>query len=526
MDSFLTGMCVFMKTSSRVFLCAMVLLLFWVVSCSTSLPEKNNTDKFGGVYRRVIIDDPFTLDPKDFNDRNSIMIANQIYDRLIETDVNFNFIPSIAKDWHVSKDKKKYTFIIRDDVYFHNGDKLNVDDIIFSLQRIRNGAALISKYLDMIKVYKGGDQELVIELKQPFPPILMILSSANASIVSKRCYEERGNAYFNHPIGTGPFLFDKWEHNKRIVLKANQKYFDGRPFLDGIEYNKLDSNEARQMFASGLLEDIAPFRIAQTDNKKLDAQEIYQPVLQTNIIFFDTKAKPFDDVRVRRAFILAFDKEDFYGRISDRKRTKAKGFIPRGIIGHDLDFDEYKYDLAEARRLLAVAGYPNGKGIGKIKLLRPKIYPYHQTFSSAISDYYKKIGVDVEVKHVEFQEIIKSHLDNSSQMINCEINLDLPEAFFSLTYFHSKYPFDFTNVNNSRIDKLLDSVLFVSKKEDRATIYKEIDNIICKEEALLINLYYDDFFDGYFSRKVHGVGYSALGIVYMRMNNIWLSKDS
>ncbi len=118
-------------------------ILLLHLSCTNKEVDKR-ISKYGGVYRRVMIDDPYTMDPKDFNDRNSIMIANQIYDRLIEIDNNFNFIPSIAKDWQISEDRKKYVFKIRDDVYFHNGDKLEVDDIVFSLQRMTYGSALIS----------------------------------------------------------------------------------------------------------------------------------------------------------------------------------------------------------------------------------------------------------------------------------------------------------------------------------------------------------------------------------------------
>ncbi len=352
----------------------------------------------------------------------------------------------------------------------------------------------------------------------------MILASANASIISKKAYQTMGSDYFKKPIGTGPFYFNEWKYGTIIKLKANNKYFLGRPYLDAIEYNKVSADEARKLLAAGKLEDIAPFRIVKNDIKELDVKEMFQPTLQTNIIFFNIKSKPFDDVRVRRAFIHAFNKEDFYKQVSDQRRTKAKGYIPRGIIGHNAEFDEYEYNVGEARRLLAEAGYPNGKGIKKTTLLRPKTYPYRDIFSSAISSYYKKLGVDVEVKHVEFQEIIKSHLDNSSQMVNCEINLDLPEAFFSLTYFHSKYPFDFTNINNKRVDALLDEVLFESIKEERAVMYKELDKIISKDEALLINLYYDDFFDGYFRSYVNGVNFNMLGVVYMRMNKIWLGN--
>lgn len=506
---------------------SIIIVAFLVSSCSpTNEAAKKNLEqsRYGGVYRRVMIDEPFSLDPKEFNDRNSIMIANQIYDRLIKMDADFNIVPSIATEWRVSKDRMTYVFTIRDDVYFHNGEKLSADDIVFSIGRLNSGGALISKYLKIVKVNKRSEREVKIQLQEPFPPILLILASANASIISKKYYEALGDDYFKKPIGTGPFCFESWERGKRIVLRSNESYFSGRPYLDRVVYYKLTQEEAEKRLVEGTLEDMAPYRMTDKHSDR-GMKNIFSPTLQTNIIFFNSKHKPFNDVRVRKAFIYAFNKEKLYKVVGDYGRTHAKGYVPRGIIGYDPNFEDYGYDIAKAKELLAQAGYPDGKGIGKITLIRPKSYPHKAEFARLIRKFYRDIGVDVEVKHVEFQEIIKSHLNNTSQMVNCEINLDLPETFFSLTYFHSNYKFNFTNVNNKRLDELLDRVLLIDDKRTRAGMYAEIDKIICQDEALLINVYYDDYFDGFYKDYVHGVTPSLLGVVYMNMDTVWIDKQ-
>jgi peptide/nickel transport system substrate-binding protein len=480
---------------------------------------------YGGTYRRVLLDDPYTLDPKDFNDRNSIMIASQIYDRLVESDIYFNIKPSIALSWNISKDRKRYTFQIRGDVYFNDGSKLTADDVVFSLRRLRKGGALIAAYLEQVEVKKKDDRTVIIELKEAFPPLLTMLASANASIISQKYYEEKGSAYFEHPIGTGPFYLRDWQEGSRIVLKANERYYNGRPYLDSVVYNKLNQKEAERLLLNGELEDIAPFRVLNGDPAKIGMKRILAPTMQTNIIYFNTKVKPFDDVRVRRAFIHAFNKDDFYSVIGDDKRVKAKGYIPRGMIGYDPYFEEYEYDIEKARKLLSEAGFPGGEGIGEISILRLNSYPYKQEYSTLLKKYYAAIGVDVKVVYVDIQDIIRSYIDNTAQMVNCEINLDIPETFFSLMYFHSKYKFGFTNVNNGKLDELLDKILFIAQKEERARIYKELDRIITRDEALLINLYYDDYFDGYYQDYVYGVEPSLLGVVYTRMNRVWISHN-
>src|SRR5262249_5273962 len=202
------------------------------------------------------------------------------------------------------------------------------------------------------------------------------LGMANAAVVPREEVEGKEEHFGRAPVGTGPFKLERWEPDKEIVLQANDRYYEGRPFLDMVVF-KIGGTfeEMFDEFLQGKLEDTL-IPSAKTAEVRIDPtyhqyQRFRKPTLSLLYIGFNTRLKPFDDARVRRAFKFAVNKEKIVHEITKMGSIPASEVLPLGMPGHirlDPELIKYSYDLDKAKRLLAEAGYPDGAGFPVVQL--------------------------------------------------------------------------------------------------------------------------------------------------------------
>lgn len=162
---------------------------------------------------------------------------HQLYNTLVEVDSNLHIVPSLAKRWEISEDKKTYTFFLRNDVLFHNdecfadteGRKLTARDVEYSFKRILDksvaspGSWIFNGKVDSIEAFKAiDDTTFQLKLLKPYNPILGILSMQYCSVVPKEAVDKYGTDFRRHAVGTGPFRFVAWEEGQAMVLKKIQ----------------------------------------------------------------------------------------------------------------------------------------------------------------------------------------------------------------------------------------------------------------------------------------------------------------
>ena len=208
---------------------SLVFLFFLAFSCENKIEIDKKT-----VFRYNETKNINSLDPIFAKDLSSIKVVNQLFNGLVDLSTKLEVIPSIAKSWNISSDGKVYTFILRDDVFFHPHPDLKernvkAKDFEYSFERLidPNNASPGKWVFDKVDDFKAiNDTIFKITLHQPYNPFLGILTMKYCSVVPKEVIESTNAEFRSSPIGTGPFKFKRWEENIKLVLRKNDEYFE------------------------------------------------------------------------------------------------------------------------------------------------------------------------------------------------------------------------------------------------------------------------------------------------------------
>jgi peptide/nickel transport system substrate-binding protein len=472
-----------------------------------------------------------TLDPAFAKNQSIMWAIHQIYNTLVQTDDQLNIVPSLATSWDVSPDNLVFTFHLRSDVYFQDnecfpngkGRKMTASDVVYSFSRIMDpatassGAWIFNGRVDSIKPFTAlNDSTFQLKLQRPFHPILGVVSMQYCSIVPHEAVEKYGKDFRRSPCGTGPFQFVAWEEGQALILKKNTHYFEidstgaRLPYLNGIKISFLDNKATEflefQQKRLDFINDIDPSFKDEiiTKNGELRSQWKDKIVLMKHSyltteylgILQDTslavvKNSPLKDVRVRQAINYGFDKRKMMKYLRNSIGTPAEsGFVPSGFPSFDSSkVHGYNYNPAKALALLKEAGYPNGKGLGAIKLLTVPIYG---DLASYISNELKQIGILINVEIIQKSLLLEQTAKSEALFFRGSWIGDYPDAenFLSVFYGKNPAPPNYTRYSNLLFDRLYESAL--SEKDDsiRYEIYRKADQLMIKD-APIVPLWYD-----------------------------------
>jgi peptide/nickel transport system substrate-binding protein/oligopeptide transport system substrate-binding protein len=359
--------------------------------------------------------------------------------------------------------------------------------------------------------------------------LLAVLGLANAAVVPKEKVEGQEERFGRSPVGTGPFKLARWEPNKQIVLEANDRYHEGRPFLDSVVFKIGGTFEdSFGDFLAGRLEDtIIPSGKTEevyTAPQYRQYQLLRKPTLSLLYIGFNTKAKPFDDPRVRRAFKYAVNKERIVREITRMGSSPTDGVLPPGMPGHDPDNKRYYYDPDKARQLLADAGYPNGAGFPTVKLWTVSKAASTKAELAAYQEYLAKIGVKVEIHFEADWPTYVSLLDQGKlQMFRVSWSATIPDPDdFLSRQLHSAGPNNWAFYRNAHVDQLLEQARKEFDYPKRIALYREVERLVMDDAPWITQ--HNHVFERLYQPYVNGVQISFLGDWAVPMKKIWLNK--
>ncbi len=514
---------------------------------ATAQEKRGPVTKFGGVYRRMLPNNPPLLDPASLSDVYARYVATQIFDGLVQFDAYLTPIPAIAEFWEASRDGRTWTFSLRRGVRFHHGREVTAEDFVYSfarlldakkpgpltvfLQRIHGASDFMKGTSQTVQGLKAVDRyTLRITLDEPFAPLLAVLGLANAAVVPREKVEGQEERFGRSPVGTGPFKLVRWEPNKEIVLEANDRYYEGRPFLDAVTFKIGGTFE--EMFAeflTGKLEDtIIPSD--KTDEVHVDPryrqyQRFRKPTLSLLYIGFNTRIKPFDDVRVRRAFKYAVNKERIVREITKMGSVPAEGVLPLGMPGHDPDLKRYYYDPDKAKQLLAEAGYPNGAGFPVVRLWASSKAASTKAELAAYQEYLARIGVKVEI-HLEPDWPTYVRMLDQGKLpmfrLSYAVLIPDPDDFLS-RQLHSGGPANWSFYRNPQVDQLLEQARKELDYPRRIALYRDVERIVMEDAPWITQ--HNHVFERLYQPYVNGVQVSFLGDWAIPMKRIWLQKS-
>lgn len=500
-----------------------------------------------------------SLDPAFARNQANIWGVNQIFNGLVQLDSTLKILPCIAKKWEVSSDGTLYTFILRDDIFFHDspvfkdgkGRILNANDVVYSLQRLADaklaspGSWIMGNVADnngTKMVNRVNDTTLQIKLKQPFPPFLGMLSMQYCSIVPWEAVEKFGDDFRVNPVGSGPFMFKMLKEGVKLVLVRNPNYFEtdsyGKklPYLDAVSVSFIiDKQSAFLEFVKGNLDFMSGLDASYKDelltpSGKLKEKYsskinlITEPYLNTEYlgILHDKsnpvmKNSPLNNVKIRKALNMGFDRERMIKYLRNGiGKPGIKGIIPAGLPGY---FEEgnygYKYDPLAVRNLLEEAGFPGGVGLPSITISTNASYlDITQFIQSQLSQFGFNIKIDVSPPGTLRENIAQGRVT----FFRGSWIADYPDAenYLSLFYSLNKSPDgpNYTQYRNIDYDTLYKRAIDETDDSSRYRIYRQMDSLMMEESPVII-LFYDQVLR-FTGKQIYNLGSNPLNLLDLK----------
>ncbi len=334
-------------------------------------------------------------DPAYISSDSEVLVANHVYDYLVDVDAKNQIQPRLATDWTRSDDGLVYTFNLAEGVTFHDGSAFNAEDVVWTFQRLRDtqGLPTADLYANITGIEARGDLQVTFAISETNPFFLYDLSDNHALILNAGT-EEPGD--FN---GTGPFVVADYRPNDRIVMEANPDYFvQDLPHLAGLEIIFFDDQAASADALRGGQIDLTMDLSTSLYESLLQVSGLTAVDIATNqfaVVRLRTDMPPGDDPRVIQSIKLATDRDQIFQLVQ-------QGY---GAVGRDspigLLFSEYyteespvaARDPQAARQLLADAGYPDGLEM-ELNLLNTLNFP---DLAVVIKEQWAEAGINVNV---------------------------------------------------------------------------------------------------------------------------------
>jgi peptide/nickel transport system substrate-binding protein len=370
--------------------------------------------------------EPDTLDPHSSTLGQSQAITRFLYRGLTRFAIKDGKVttaevePDLAESWTLSPDGTVWTFKLRKGVQFHKGfGEMTAEDVKFSFERQinRTPGTRYGVNLEVIKSIEVVDPHTVQIVLKAFDAIFLLrmVGYQQGYIVSKKAVEKHGEQFKWNPVGTGPFYFERHTPRERVVLRAFDRFPGGRPSIDEVHWFDVPEDATKLIgLEKGTFDLLYPEAVTAdfTDQVKKMGAIIDRrgPGAQERFYINMTKA-PFDDIRVRRAFMHAIDRKAIKETMYPGGLARvASSCVPPGYFGHvPMTFPEH--DPEKAKKLLAEAGHPNGFTIKNYFISKSFFYPKVLTLAQ---EQLRKVGIIVElqvVEHATFHENIRKNLN-------------------------------------------------------------------------------------------------------------------
>lgn len=435
-----------MKKKQHILIYLLLILVVLLAACSEDEEATDNNadkemteeDKQGGtlIYGRGA--DSVGLDPINVTDGESIRVTHNVFETLLEYDHNLELQPKLATEYSSSEDGLTWTFQLREGVKFHDGTDFNADAVVFNFERWMDPKNEFHQgdfpyYPFLYGGFKGdenhliesvratGDHELEIKLKRKTAPFLSYLAISMFGIASPAAIEQYGSDLSEHPVGTGPFMFEEWSRNSTITLVKNPNYWvEGKPYLDKLIYQVIPENASRlNALQTGEIDVLDGMNAGDTNvvEETQGLELLKRPSFNIGYMAFNMEKEPFDDPLVRKAINLAIDKEEIVEAFYNGMADPATSPLPPSLWSHDEKLKKYDYNVEEAKKLLAEAGFKDGFKTELYTMSNPRPYlPEPMKIAEAIQSDLAEIGITAEIVSMEWATYLEDTKNGKHSM--------------------------------------------------------------------------------------------------------------
>jgi peptide/nickel transport system substrate-binding protein len=507
-------------------------------------PVQGNPRK-GGTLIFAMTADPSTLNCGIESSQIVAMVTSNIYNGLIHLDEDSNPHPDLAQSWDISPDGLIYTFQLRDNVKWHDGQPLTSADVKYSFENLvgKYNARGREAYRNIKSIDAPSPTTIKITLKKPYSPFLEVLTAHDGCIMPKHLYENTDvfkNPYNNNnPVGSGPFKFKEWSKGSHITLVRNENYFKkGRPFLDSVVYRIIPNASTRAIaFETGEINAIFAsnnFPYQHTDRLKKLPNAVIKDIGSPSLIGvnFNLKGNPALAKReVRVALAHAIDKKFIVEKGLRGVGKVIDSVIPPGIAwAYNPNVPKYPFDLKKANALLDEAGYPrNASGTRfALRLAFEAGNDNSERPVQILREQLKAAGIDIKLERLERSVMMekvfqKYDFDLWFGPLTTRGHPALGTArLYASSSITGQAFTNFTRYSNPRVDQLFDQAVAATKRPEMVKAYYEVQDILMHDlptipiaDRLQLNIIKDQFRGALTSTET-----------YERIDEIWSVKGT
>jgi oligopeptide transport system substrate-binding protein len=498
---------------------------------------------FAGCHREAPADvtivngnEPESLDPAIVTGISEMRLTKALFEGLLRLDPQYaRPVAGLAERWEISPDRKVYTFFLRTNAVWSTGGRITSEDVLYSWFRalapetaadyagqlfyIKNAEGY---YLGTIKdrtqvgIHALDERTVRVELNTPLAFFLDLCCFPTLAVVPRRSITQHGDRWLNSsPLPcSGPYQLIAWKPNDKVRLRKNPRYWDAANTQNEIvDVLPIGSpNAALNLYETGVADvvwdkDLVPTELLDVLMKRPDFHSY--DYLGTFFYRFNVTRKPFDDPRVRRAFALATDPNQIIRKIANGGEKPAFHFVPDGVANYESP-SGLAYNPSEARKVLAAAGFVDGKGFPRVE------YAFYAGAGGAgqmqaklaieLQEMWREnLGIEVELRQIERKIFwgVQSRLEydlSASSWVG-----DYNDANTFLDLFMSNSGNNRTGWKSARYDELMRAANGQTDLHRRAKLLQEAEKILIGEETPIVPVYFYTGLNYFDPNKIKGI---------------------
>lgn len=443
----------------------------------------------------TITDNLLNMDPALLTTGSDYAVALLVYSSLVRRNFESGKLEGdLAKSWNVSEDGLVYTFNLRDNVKWQKGyGTLTADDVVYSFERIRDpktGSRYLADIEPVTRIEAVNPTTVRFTMKTPYPGFLdAVVAYRPGFIVNKQAIEKLGKGYVNGPVGTGPYVFDRWTPSASVELSANKDYFGGPLAIQKTTFRIIPKDTVAEIALTNGEIDAGYFQdpeVQERITKNKDLQVITRPMPRSYFVYLNMQRDPFKDVRVRQAIAHAIDRQSIVDYIFLGQAKVADSPLNPNVFGY-LDVPGLDYNVDKAKKLLADAGHPKGFPDQTFEFVLTSGSSYPET-AQAMQPMLEEIGIKVKISVLERALYEQRRQKNDYDLLG-QTTLRVEPSQILVPYFDSAQA-PYPDINGySGADDLIDKARFEPNEDKRRQYYYEAQRKIMQDMPVVPLLY-------------------------------------
>ena len=472
---------------------------------------------------------PETIDPALNSAVDGANMILHAFEGLLKFDRNNNIVAGLAEKWEKSDDGLTWTFHLRNNLKWSDGSALTADDFVYSWRRVADPLTAAPYGYDLLSVVVGyneasnGDttklgveapdaNTFVVHLSAPCIYFDKIASFPVLVPVQKKTIEAAGDSWTVDPktyITDGPYYMTEFTDGSQIVFTKNPNYWDAAHItFEQIVWHLIeDANTSYTSYNEGTIQLIKDVPTEEIPSLKGSSEFHVEPIMGTYYVSFNTKKAIFQDSRVREALSLAIDRNYVANTIMGGTYSPAKNFVGPGVTdaapnsffeqvtaekyGNHFS-DDYQADLAKAKKLLADAGYPEGKGFPAIEYLTNDS-GYHKAVAEYLQSAWKSIGITMNVNIQEWKTVSADRRAGNFDVARNGWVYDWDDPSNMINLLETSNGNNDGKYSSAEFDKLVDQARSTNDVAKHYDLLHQAEQVILNDAAMAPIAYYNDF---------------------------------